>query len=877
MSIAMQPAVLDETPKSYTVPKQSMHQLHHLLKRVQQSVTPVWPLKDYVAVNPYASLGDMEFMEARAHLRSFSGCEMLPSLSVLAEEYRQGRIDLSCLKVAAEQSNWQSHYESVQHALCSINEVLESSGDSPSPNTDASPRKVQPLSESLQQWTKRGWVEPLKHELGKFCASYFDEGQAAWKNPSASSSLYSAWLQNAEHDLNPEILGIRGFRRFVSRLSPQADVAIAQLLQVLRVPSWLWEKFLLAHVYSLPGWFAYARYQAEENSAESRFSNAFIDLLAVRLSYEAALGECFRFSVDWESYRNDVASDREQGEYDESDAMVFERSVLLRASELTYETKLLSQLPAHGERQGQQSSVQKPGSSRKLAQMVFCIDVRSERFRRQLESCHADVETFGFAGFFGAPIEIVPLGETASQNQLPVLLQPQFQVQLGLPSQIDDQEIIGRRQTTRRLRDLWKKFTTAATSCFSFVESSGLAFAPLLLGRTFGKGSRSPDHGALDGLSASQEPLMGPTLRGLNSQGITTSRQAELAATILRNLGLTDGFARLVVLCGHESQSENNPLAASLDCGACGGHSGEPNARFVAKLLNQNYVRQALADQGIKIPDDTHFQAATHNTTTDEIQFLDISDLPATHEGDLQELQDASASAAELNRLERAAQLPASSPAEVFRRSVEWSEIRPEWGLAGNAAFIAAPRSLTANLDLEGRAFLHSYEHSRDSDGSVLELIMTAPMVVAHWINMQYFASSVDPEHFGSGSKTLHNVVGRFGLLSGEGGDLTTGLPWESVHDGQHLHHKPLRLLCVIAAPRDAIDRVLGKHEFLADLVANHWLNLVCIENGSEFRCERAGVWTGLDPESDSSEEPDFETKEGEASPLRIYPDTLRT
>ncbi len=79
---------------------------------------------------------------------------------------------------------------------------------------------------------------------------------------------------------------------------------------------------------------------------------------------------------------------------------------------------------------------------------------------------------------------------------------------------------------------------------------------------------------------------------------------------------------------------------------------------------------------------------------------------------------------------------------------------------------------------------------------------MTAPMVVANWINMQYYASTVDPMHFGSGNKAIHNVVGRFGVLSGNGGDLMTGLPWQSLHDGVNYQHHPLRLLVVLAAPR---------------------------------------------------------------------------
>jgi len=37
---------------------------------------------------------------------------------------------------------------------------------------------------------------------------------------------------------------------------------------------------------------------------------------------------------------------------------------------------------------------------------------------------------------------------------------------------------------------------------------------------------------------------------------------------------------------------------------------------------------------------------------------------------------------------------------------------------------------------------------------------MTAPMLVTHWINWQYHASTCDPVRLGSGNKLLHNVVG---------------------------------------------------------------------------------------------------------------------
>ncbi len=190
--------------------------------------------------------------------------------------------------------------------------------------------------------------------------------------------------------------------------------------------------------------------------------------------------------------------------------------------------------------------------------------------------------------------------------------------------------------------------------------------------------------------------------------------------------------------------------------------------------------------------------------------------------------------------------LASDSIADLMRRAADWSEVRPEWGLAGNAAFIAAPRSLTKNANLNGQSFLHSYDHQSDPDGAVLETIMTAPMIVAHWINMQYYASTVDNVHFGSGHKTIHNVVGRFGILSGNGGDLMTGLPWQSLHSGEDYQHSPMRLQAVIAAPRTSIEKVIEKHEVVANLLAGGWLHLIALDGDVTYRYAEDGSWQAI-------------------------------
>jgi uncharacterized protein YbcC (UPF0753/DUF2309 family) len=315
---------------------------------------------------------------------------------------------------------------------------------------------------------------------------------------------------------------------------------------------------------------------------------------------------------------------------------------------------------------------------------------------------------------------------------------------------------------------------------------------------------------------------------------------------------LVRDFASVVLLCGHGSRSANNPYASSLDCGACGGHSGELNARVAADLLNSADVRAGLAERGIRIPDDTRFVAALHETTTDRVELLDAEALSPVRR---ERVERWLAEAGEAARRERAARFGSGveggdALAAAERRAVDWAEPRPEWGLAGNAAFIAAPRAATRGLDLQGRTFLHDYEASLDPESEQLAGLLTAPLVVASWINLQYYASTVDNERLGSGDKTVHNVVGRLGVVCGNDADLRPGLPWQSVHDGTRFVHEPVRLTAVVAAAPEAIDRVIASSESLRALVENEWIDLFAWapETGAILqRGARAGDWLGTE------------------------------
>jgi len=680
------------------------------------------------------------------------------------------------------------------------------------------------LTQAHAYFQQSNMPEPMQHinrQSIKWLQAFFDEGQATINMPMRHRGLLKSTMALLKFD-NKLGANATQILQLFEKNQQNPQMLIAQCLLYLEINTQDHERFLTLMLTTLPGWAAYVQYRtnwADAQDLKHPHPVTHEDYLGLRLILTCLLWQEAKSLLTWHT-----------------DALLQTNTTKfyanLTAKENTYINKLADKLKSPKSFQ-QKTQVQ--------AQLVFCIDVRSEPFRRNLES-QGHYATYGFAGFFGVPVTIENAVTKNYYASCPVLLKPAHKI-VEHPI-CSYKKSAANHQRTQRLKKLYQSVKYTFTIPFSLAEAIGLAsgiwmalksFSPKLTARFYHK----------------LQNLINPAYAVKPSiEAIPFEAQVDYALNALTMLGLTHNFAPLVVFCGHGSSTQNNAYATALDCGACGGQHGGSNARILADILNMPKVRQELTKHSIIISSKTHFIAAEHNTTTDDVKIYD-SYLPQHLTPQLKDLKKDLKLAQIKNTLERSINLDESvknnkSVAHAIKRSQDWAQVRPEWGLATNAAFIIGPRQLTQDINLKGQVFLHSYDWEQDADLSSLTKILTAPMVVAQWINAQYFFSALDNVAFGGGSKVTKNITGKIGIMQGNASDLMTGLPLQSINktDTQQ-YHEPMRLTVFVCAPQSYINPIITNYPILKKLLGNGWVHLVCMELNTQqnYRLQRDFTW----------------------------------
>ena len=541
------------------------------------------------------------------------------------------------------------------------------------------------------------------------------------------------------------------------------------------------------HLARLPGWAAWAKWNDEWSREPHPAALSRRDLLALSMAVDLA-------------WLRETGCDR-----------IAPPALLDVPSDVTGLARLeLLERALHGEILGELGPRRPVVVEEPRFQVITCIDVRSEPLRRAIEA-EARAETLGFAGFFGVFAQVAPAGDRETYESFPVRAGPSALIAGGPRPAPRDGERVAVGGTLAEL-------THEPSAMFALAEASGFLGSPWLLARSLLPGAR----------------LEHPRREGewvLEAEGIV-----DIAEGALRGMGLTTGFADEVLILGHRSTTANNPHFAALECGACAGHGGGPNAAALASVLNAPSVRGALGDRGIIIPSSTQFLSGEHDTTRQVVEVHGEASV------ELLALLEAASDTVACEQAGGRHRKVAGARRELDRRARDLAEVRPEWGLADHVSFVIAPRSSIRGADLRGRSFLHSYDPESDEHGAILGSILAAPMVVGQWINASYYFSSVAPEVLGAGDKTLLNQVGDFAVIQGEDPDLRMGVPWQSVTGGRRPVHLPIRLLVAVEAPLDRIVEAVRSADMPRRLVEGGWVRLV-------GRTGPQAPWHSWDPE----------------------------
>jgi uncharacterized protein YbcC (UPF0753/DUF2309 family) len=724
-----------------------------------RKITPLFPLSHIEAVNPFIGLSDAPIALVAARLERSAGAYIFPSRSVQLGRIAKGEITLDDICI--------SRSEIAPDLELSEQAIIETAH-----STNDIPQAIPTVADLAAEHSGTDWPNLVTERIGTWAQCHFDSGELLWA-PEPDQSAWNSWRDWAMADRMPEIFDLSGFRDTISNSQHDHWRAIGDACAALSIDNDAAPSVFHRLLCDLGGWAGLGRYRLWEAEQAQTRDTTFAELLAIRLTWEQALHTRYAEDVgpQWDAL---VLKHREPLQVGTKHLI---DAVLQRAAELASARRLDTLLAQAGDA----AEPVKPVSCK--AQLVFCMDVRSERLRRALEIIEPEIQTYGTAGFSNLPL-------------------------VNQPSNVENVEGL---HTHGKLQRAISCFSRAAVSSFAYIGAAGILRLGSLVDSSQFHDRRVVGYGSLPRLTL--DP--------------SSEAAADAAEAALRSIDLTKDFAPVVVFIGHEARVTNDAQSGLLQCATCGGHDGAMNARILSGLLNETPLRKLLARRGIEIPSKTVFRAGLHDTTGDTVTLFVTDPVGDRNPPLIRWLQDILDQACEKVRAERSTDLPATPRGgALYARGGDWSQTRAEWGLAGCHWFVAAPRSATRNQNFEGKVFLHDYEGANDPDGKILAEIVGGPLLAAARINLQYYGATVSPQYFGSGNKMVQSAYGGIGLLDGTSGRLRGGLSDQSLFLNGKPVHNALRLIARIAAPNAAINAAISASPEVKNLVQSGWLDV---------------------------------------------------
>ncbi len=790
------------------------------------------PLKDFIHHNTLHSVQHHPFHEGVAIAAKIFGARSYLALSYYQNLYQEGRIKQNALTWALE------------HAGCDpeIKERLKIS------LFDEDPTGHYPPVSLANQGIRASWLNQLEFDLNsqvhpilfRLLSNFLDQGISQWSLPKKAEKFWSCITRLAQNSLIPLYPLNEPFVHSLLNLTP--DQVITICLEKIVGDETLYKQYLLEMLLGHPGWSGMVSVIEQNPKALLAYRDISLkELIAVELCLELAFlhkKKGAEFTAISQVSHPDSTPLLNEGSL--SPKIPLRLKVWHEALEWSLHSELLLALKTS---QPVTSKITAP-----TAQALFCIDDRECSIRRNLEEVNPNIETFGAAGFFGIDFFYQGLDDAYPVAQCPNIITPKHLIKESTDKPLP--------VANPQLKHITHMHFTAHSMLrgWFYTQTLGIGYAARMAWDVFRPGSKVPKIRALSEVdSHSQLHLLResdePTPEG-HLLGFSLIEMADKLTGLLRNIGLTDHFAPLVVVVAHGSSSVNNPHFAAYDCGACSGKPGAPNARAFAWMANHAPVREILRERGITIPESTRFVAALHNTSRDEITYFDLHLLEEHPAPGLAAFQAAMTEALDRNAAERcrwfelAPQKAGNMIAHnhVRERATSIFEPRPEYNHSNNLYAIVGRRRLTRDLFMDRRAFLHSYDPQTDAEGEIMAKILGAVIPVCGGINLEYLFSRIDNSVYGAGTKLPHNVIGLLGVANGVEGDLRTGLPHQMIEV-----HQPARLLIVIEQTTDIVDKTISKLGALSEWLDNEWVRLAsCHPDTHELHLYSVKGWEAV-------------------------------